>query len=91
MPNDPLPDSLKTGLEAISGMSLDDVRVHRNSPQPNRLAAHAFAQGNDIHLAPGQERHLAHEAWHIVQQRPGYAHLQVPAQQGLAMARNAVK
>ncbi|WP_204278956.1 hypothetical protein, partial [Klebsiella aerogenes] len=29
------------------------------------------AQGTDIHLAPGQERHLPHEAWHVVQQRSG--------------------
>ncbi|CAK0759689.1 hypothetical protein CCP3SC15_240032 [Gammaproteobacteria bacterium] len=31
----------------------------------------AYAQGTDIHIAPGQERHLAHEAWHVVQQAQG--------------------
>ena len=31
----------------------------------------AYTQGNDIHVAPGQEKHLAHEAWHVVQQREG--------------------
>jgi hypothetical protein len=66
-----LPDALKTGVEALSGQSMDDVRVHRNSGQPAQLQAHAYAQGTDIHLAPGQERHLPHEAWHVVQQKQG--------------------
>jgi hypothetical protein len=35
------------------------------------VGALAYAQGNDIHLGPGQERHLPHEAWHVVQQRQG--------------------
>jgi hypothetical protein len=64
-------DTLKAGVEAMSGMSLDHVRVHRNSPKPAQLNAHAYAQGSDIHLAPGQERHLPHEAWHVVQQAQG--------------------
>ena len=66
-----LPDRLKTGIEALSGFSLDDVRVHLNSSKPAELNAFAYAQGSDIHLAPGQERYLPHEAWHIVQQRQG--------------------
>lgn len=66
-----MPDELKTGIESLSGMSMDDVRVHYNSTEPAGLGAHAFAQGNDIHLASGQEKHLPHEAWHVVQQRQG--------------------
>lgn len=66
-----LPDSLKTGIENLSGYSLDDVKVHYNSAAPARLQAHAFAQGTDIHLASGQEKHLPHEAWHVVQQKQG--------------------
>lgn len=66
-----LPSRLKAGLEAVSGLSMDGVRVHYGSPEPARLNAHAFARGTDIHLAPGQERHLAHEAWHVVQQAEG--------------------
>lgn len=69
--NTGLPDNLKAGVEALSGMSLDNVRVHYNSAQPAQLNALAYAQGRDIHLAPGQERHLPHEAWHIVQQAQG--------------------
>ncbi len=66
-----LPDALKSGIESLSGMSMDHVRVHYNSAQPARLNAHAYAQGNDIHLAAGQEQHLPHEAWHVVQQAQG--------------------
>jgi hypothetical protein len=66
-----MPDNLKAGVEAMSGMSLDHVRVHRNSSKPAQLNAHAYAQGSDIHLAPGQDRHLPHEAWHVVQQAQG--------------------
>ena len=66
-----LPDNLKTGMENLSGMSLDDVNVHRNSKKPEQLQAHAYAQGTDIHLGPGQEKHLPHEAWHVVQQKQG--------------------
>ncbi|HYJ29771.1 MAG TPA: DUF4157 domain-containing protein [Allosphingosinicella sp.] len=66
-----LPDGLKAGIEALSGFSMDDVRVHRNSAEPARLGALAYAQGSDIHLGPGQDRHLPHEAWHVVQQKQG--------------------
>jgi hypothetical protein len=69
--NTGLPDNLKTGMENLSGMSLDDVKVHRNSDKPAQLQAHAYAQGTDIHIASGQEGHLPHEAWHVVQQKQG--------------------
>jgi hypothetical protein len=66
-----LPTSLKSGVESLAGVSLDDVRVHRNSSEPGGLGAHAFARGSDIHVAPGQEKSLPHEAWHVVQQKQG--------------------
>jgi hypothetical protein len=66
-----MPDGLKAGIEALSGLDMSAVRVHRNSDKPAQLSAHAYAQGTDIHLAPGQERHLPHEAWHVVQQMQG--------------------
>jgi hypothetical protein len=69
--NTGLPDQLKSGIESLSGLSMDHVRVHYNSSQPAQLNALAYAQGSDIHLAPGQERHLPHEAWHVVQQAQG--------------------
>jgi len=66
-----LPDEVRSGLEALSGMDLSNVRVHRNSPKPRQLQAHAYTEGDDIHVAPGQDRHLPHEGWHVVQQRQG--------------------
>ncbi|MGK7910509.1 MAG: DUF4157 domain-containing protein [Synechococcus sp.] len=69
--NTGLSDQLKQGVEQLSGMSLDDVNVHFNSSKPSELNAHAYAQGTDIHVAPGQEQHLPHEAWHVAQQKQG--------------------
>lgn len=69
--NTGLPDNLKSGIESLSGLSMDSVRVHYNSSQPAQLNALAYAQGTDIHVAPGQEQHLPHEAWHVVQQAQG--------------------
>jgi Domain of unknown function (DUF4157) len=69
--NTGLPDTLKQGVETLSGLDMSDVRVHRNSGKPAGLRASAYAQGLDIHLGPGQERHLPHEAWHVVQQKQG--------------------
>lgn len=69
--NGNLPVQLRAGLESQSGVDMSDVKVHYNSTKPVQLQAAAYAQGNDIHLGPGQEQHLAHEAWHVVQQKQG--------------------
>lgn len=69
--NTGLPDPLKARVEGLSGLAMDDVRVHYNSTRPTQVEALATTQGNDIHIAPGQERHLPHEAWHVVQQKQG--------------------
>ena len=69
--NTGLPDNLKAGVENLSGYSLDDVKVHYNSSQPATVQALAYTQGTDIHVAPGQEQHLPHEAWHVAQQMAG--------------------
>lgn len=66
-----LPHALQSGIEQLSGQSMEDVRVHYNSPKPAQLQAYAYAQGRDIHLSSGQEKHLPHEAWHVVQQKQG--------------------
>lgn len=66
-----LPAALRAGVEALAGGPIPNVRVHYNSPHPARVGALAYTQGAEIHLAPGQERHLAHEAWHVVQQQRG--------------------
>ena len=60
-----LPDNLKSDIENLSGMSLDEVKVHRNSDKPAQLQAHAYAQGTEIHLASGQENTylMKHGMW----------------------------
>jgi hypothetical protein len=77
-----LPEGLRAGIENLSGLSMAGVRVHYNSPGPARWQALAYTQGRDIYVAPGQERHLPHEAWHVVQQARG----RVPA---MARSRKA--
>jgi len=67
----PLPSSLRQGLEGLSGFDLSGVRVHADDPAPGRLNALAYAEGETIRLAPGQEQYLAHEGWHVVQQMQG--------------------
>ncbi|WP_459186994.1 DUF4157 domain-containing protein [Parabacteroides sp. APC149_11_2_Y6] len=69
--NTGLPDNLKTGIENLSEYSMDDVKVYYNSPKPAQLQALAYTQGSDIHVAPEEEKHLPHEAWHVVQQKQG--------------------
>ena len=54
-----LPDSLKSAMEDIAGCSIADTKLY------------AYAQGTAIHIAPGQEKHLPHEAWQAVQQKQG--------------------
>lgn len=66
-----IPDAIKTRFENLSGFSFDDVRVHYNSDRPAQLRALAYTQGNQVYIAPGQEKHLGHELGHVVQQKQG--------------------
>lgn len=84
-----LPDALKAGVEALSGLSMDDVRVHTNSSKPAQLQALAYTQGTDIHVAPGEERHIPHEAWHVVQQKRGVVRPSFKLKSGPAINDNA--
>ena len=83
--NTGLPDNLKSGIESLSGISMDNVKVHYNSAQPAQLNALAYAQGTDIHVAPGQEQHLPHEAWHVVQQAQGRVRPTMQMKDGVAI------
>jgi len=86
--NTGLPPRLKSGIESLSGMSMDHVKVHFNSAKPAQLNAHAYAQGSDIHVAPGQERHLPHEAWHVVQQQQGRVQPTMQLKDGMSINDN---
>ncbi|USN99801.1 MAG: DUF4157 domain-containing protein [Phycisphaeraceae bacterium] len=55
----------------LADPSLHDVRVHHEAYKPTGVQAQAYATGHNIHLGPGQDKHLPHEAWHVVQQKQG--------------------
>ena len=44
----------------------------------SHLNGSAYQQGAKIHIAPGQQRYLGHEAWHVVQQKEGRVTSKVP-------------
>lgn len=66
-----IPTQMKMDFEQRSGLSFDDVRVHYNSDKPRKIGALAYTQGTQVHIGPGQERHLRHELGHVVQQKRG--------------------
>jgi ribosomal protein S18 acetylase RimI-like enzyme len=74
----PLPDAVRSKMEAALGADFSSVRVHVG-PQAERIGAIAFTLGSDIYFAPGryqpQTPHgrqlLGHELAHVVQQRAG--------------------
>lgn len=66
-----LDPAMIAGARSEAGVDLSNVTVHHHSSEPAVLGAHAFTRGNEIHIGPGQQGHLAHEAWHVVQQRRG--------------------
>lgn len=66
-----LPLKLKEGVESLSGFDLSEVRVTYNSAKPMQVGAAAYTKGTEIHVSPGQEQSLPHEAWHVVQQAQG--------------------
>lgn len=73
-----LPEAARRRLEHGFGMDLSSVRVHPDSPAASAIGAEAFAQGSEIHFAPGRydasggDLHLlAHEVAHVVQQADG--------------------
>jgi hypothetical protein len=66
-----LPTQLKASVEQLPGVNMEDVKVNYSSSNPSKIGAAAYAQGSEIHLVPGQEQHLPHEAWHVVQQKKG--------------------
>ncbi|ARS42781.1 hypothetical protein CA265_25195 [Sphingobacteriaceae bacterium GW460-11-11-14-LB5] len=89
MPKKNLPDNLKNGIEALSGISMDGVKVHTNSDKPAQLNALAYAQGADIHIVANQEEHLPHEAWHVVQQKQGRVKPTAPLKPNINIHDNA--
>ena len=82
---DGLPEKLRSGRENLSGVSPSDVKVHKNSEEPQKVGAQAYTQGTDIHIAPGQEKYLPHEGWHAVQQKQGRVEAEMQLKTGAAV------
>lgn len=64
-----LPTEARSSVETLSGIS-DSPRVAPAAGDSGNpmLSSLAYAQGSRVQVAPGQEKHLPHEAWHVVQQ-----------------------
>ena len=68
-----LPAAMVDGIARLSGFDVSATRIRRRSDAPGRIGARAFTFGTEVHLGPGHEDRLAHEAWHVVQQSQGRA------------------
>lgn len=76
----PLPATVQSRMEDLFGADFSGVRVHVDE-RPAAIGALAFAQGSNLHFAPGRydpvspagQRLIAHELAHVVQQRAGRA------------------
>ena len=74
-----LPSSLKSRMEGAFDADFGDVKIHVDSGRAVDVGAHAFAQGNELHFAPGQfqpgseegDALIGHELAHVVQQSAG--------------------
>gem|GEM_PF-3100580 len=88
-----MPDGVKSKMESSFGVDFSGVNIHQNSDQASNIGALAYAQGNDVHFAPGQynpgsqkgQELLGHELAHVVQQRQGRVK---PTKQGKGMPIN---
>ena len=77
--NTHLPEEVQAKMENSFGQDFSEVNIHSNSSQATDIGAQAFAQGNDIHFAPGKydtnslsgQELLGHELTHVVQQNQG--------------------
>lgn len=74
-----LPEAVQTKMESTMGADFSGVNVHKESEKATSMGALAFAQGNDVHFAPGQynpqtqsgQELIGHELAHVVQQKEG--------------------
>ena len=77
--NTGMPVEVQAKMEKSFGTDFSNVKVHPNSSKASDIGAQAYAQGSDIHMAPGKydpnsqsgQELLGHELTHVVQQREG--------------------
>jgi Domain of unknown function (DUF4157) len=83
-----LPEGIRTSVEQLAHVPMDDVRVFPNSDKPAEVQADAITQATDIHLGPGQDKHLAHEAWHVAQNKQKRVDPGEPIGEGVTINKN---
>ena len=74
-----MPGPVKSQMEGTFKQDFSDVKIHENSSKAPDVGALAYAQGKDLHFAPGQfkpettkgQELLGHELTHVVQQSEG--------------------
>lgn len=74
-----LPGDVKAQMETSMGADFSGVKVHENSKQATQMGALAYAQGQDLHFAPGTfdtssqagKELIGHELAHVKQQSEG--------------------
>ncbi|EAY30848.1 eCIS core domain-containing protein [Microscilla marina] len=76
---------VKANVSSLTGTDVSDAQVHYNSSLPTQMKAEATAQGNQVHLAPGKERHLGHELTHVAQQKQGRVQPTIQANNGVGI------
>ncbi|WP_299461270.1 DUF4157 domain-containing protein [uncultured Microscilla sp.] len=76
---------IKKNVGQLMGTDVSDAKVHYNSSKPAQLHAEATAQGNQVHLAPGKEKHLGHELTHVAQQKQGVVKPTMQANNGTSI------
>jgi hypothetical protein len=91
--NNGIPNKILGKMENSFQSDFSNVNFHTNSQSATDVGALAYAQGNDVHFAPGQfkpntqsgQELIGHELAHVVQQRQGRVQ---PTAQAKGMAVN---
>ena len=79
------PVQRKLPAHPLTHLEEDEELIQRKAAPAAATDAHAYAQGSEIHLAAGQEKHLPHEAWHVVQQAQGRVKPTMQMKNGVAV------
>lgn len=77
--NEDLPEDVQFQMESSFSQDLSNVKIHKNSRRAKELNAHAFTEGNDVHIADGKynpttnegKALIGHELTHVIQQKSG--------------------
>ncbi len=88
----PLPDATRKLFEAKFQRPLDDVRIHDDAgadDSAKKIDALAYTRGNDIYFRSGayDNKTLAHELVHVIQQHPGINRKTAPGLGGAVIRR----